>query len=178
MAGAVAKVTGAVNYIANIELPGQLFAKALLVEQVGDADRAEQLVAAGEEVVDVPAKLAARVRVFDTGNARKTDATGARAASAMESAPVAARSFDPLAHFDGRRTLRQFLYRSGSARQPALRASRMTFQESRGNVAVSVPPSDVRASSAYRRNVRSNARRLSTPTPPANTQTPGMNFAA
>jgi CO/xanthine dehydrogenase Mo-binding subunit len=29
MAGAVAKVTGAVNYIANMELPGQLFAKAL-----------------------------------------------------------------------------------------------------------------------------------------------------
>ena len=29
MAGALAKVTGAVNYIANLELPGQLFAKAL-----------------------------------------------------------------------------------------------------------------------------------------------------
>ena len=33
----------------------------------------------GETVVDVPAKLAARVRVFDTGNARKTDATDAHA---------------------------------------------------------------------------------------------------
>src|SRR6185503_1444497 len=29
MVGAVAKVTGAVNYIANLEFPGQLFAKAL-----------------------------------------------------------------------------------------------------------------------------------------------------
>jgi len=33
----------------------------------------------GETVLDVPAKLAARVRVFDTGNARKTDATDAHA---------------------------------------------------------------------------------------------------
>jgi transposase len=36
---------------------------------------AQRLLADGESVVDVPAKLAARVRVFDTGNARKTDAT-------------------------------------------------------------------------------------------------------
>ena len=40
---------------------------------------AQRLLADGERVVDVPAKLAARVRVFDTGNARKTDATDAHA---------------------------------------------------------------------------------------------------
>jgi transposase len=40
------------------------------------------LLADGETVVDVPAKLAARVRVFDTGYARKTDATDARAIAA------------------------------------------------------------------------------------------------
>ena len=40
---------------------------------------AQRLLAGGETVVDVPAKLAARVRVFDTGNARKTDATDAHA---------------------------------------------------------------------------------------------------
>ncbi|MEV0794893.1 IS110 family transposase [Kribbella sp. NPDC050459] len=40
---------------------------------------AQRLLAQGEAVVDVPAKLAARVRVFDTGNARKTDATDAHA---------------------------------------------------------------------------------------------------
>ena len=40
---------------------------------------AQRLLADGETVVDVPAKLAARVRVFDTGNARKTDATDAHA---------------------------------------------------------------------------------------------------
>jgi len=40
---------------------------------------ARRLLAQGESVVDVPAKLAARVRVFNTGNARKTDATDAHA---------------------------------------------------------------------------------------------------
>jgi transposase len=34
---------------------------------------AQRLVADGEQVVDVPAKLSARVRVFDTGQGRKTD---------------------------------------------------------------------------------------------------------
>jgi transposase len=43
---------------------------------------AQRLLAEGETVVDVPAKLAARVRVFDTGNARKTDATDAHAVAA------------------------------------------------------------------------------------------------
>ena len=38
---------------------------------------AQRLVAAGEEVLDVPAKLAARVRLFDTGHNRKTDALDA-----------------------------------------------------------------------------------------------------
>ena len=40
---------------------------------------AQRLLAQGETVLDVPAKLAARVRVFDTGNARKSDATDAHA---------------------------------------------------------------------------------------------------
>jgi transposase len=40
---------------------------------------AQRLLAQGEVVVDVPAKLAARVRVFDTGNARKSDAVDAHA---------------------------------------------------------------------------------------------------
>jgi transposase len=44
---------------------------------------AQRLLANGETVVDVPAKLAARVRVFDTGNARKTDATDAHAVAAV-----------------------------------------------------------------------------------------------
>jgi transposase len=38
---------------------------------------ARRLLAAGEEVVDVPPKLSAKVRVFATGQGRKTDATDA-----------------------------------------------------------------------------------------------------
>ena len=38
---------------------------------------AQRLVEAGEHIVDVPAKLAARVRLFDTGHNRKTDALDA-----------------------------------------------------------------------------------------------------
>jgi transposase len=38
---------------------------------------AQRLVEAGERVVDVPAKLSARVRLFDTGHNRKTDAIDA-----------------------------------------------------------------------------------------------------
>jgi len=37
----------------------------------------QRLLEAGEQVVDVPAKLAARVRLFDTGHNRKTDALDA-----------------------------------------------------------------------------------------------------
>jgi hypothetical protein len=36
-------------------------------------------MASGETVLDVPAKLAARARVFDTGQGRKTDAADAHA---------------------------------------------------------------------------------------------------
>jgi transposase len=39
---------------------------------------AQRLLEAGENVVDVPAKLAARVRLFNTGHNRKTDALDAR----------------------------------------------------------------------------------------------------
>ena len=39
----------------------------------------DRLVASGERVVDVPAKLSARSRVFDTGQGRKTDAHDAHA---------------------------------------------------------------------------------------------------
>jgi len=45
------------------------------VEGANGAGRplAQRLLEAGEQVVDVPAKLAARVRLFDTGHNRKTD---------------------------------------------------------------------------------------------------------
>lgn len=49
------------------------------VEGSGGAGRplAQRLLEAGEDVVDVPAKLAARARLFDTGHNRKTDALDA-----------------------------------------------------------------------------------------------------
>ena len=40
---------------------------------------AQRLLASGERVLDVPAKLAARARVFDTGQGRKTDPADAHA---------------------------------------------------------------------------------------------------
>src|SRR4051794_13075936 len=57
---------------------------------------AQRLLADGERVVDVPAKLAARVRVFDTGNARKTDATDAHAVAtaALRTADLRVLAFD------------------------------------------------------------------------------------
>src|SRR4051794_37552495 len=49
------------------------------VEGANGAGRplAQRLLEAGERVLDVPAKLAARVRLFDTGHNRKTDALDA-----------------------------------------------------------------------------------------------------
>jgi transposase len=44
---------------------------------------AQRLLADGEEVVDVPAKLSARARLFDTGHNRKTDAHDAHAVAAV-----------------------------------------------------------------------------------------------
>jgi transposase len=44
---------------------------------------AQRLLGAGERVVDVPAKGAARVRLFDTGDNRKTDALDAHAIVAV-----------------------------------------------------------------------------------------------
>jgi transposase len=55
---------------------GRLFpARMWAVEGCAGIGRhiAQRLVADGETVVDVPAKLSARVRVFDTGQGRKTD---------------------------------------------------------------------------------------------------------
>ena len=57
--------------------PARLWA----VEGAGGVGRplAARLLADGERVLDVPAKLSARVRVLDAGHGRKTDATDAHA---------------------------------------------------------------------------------------------------
>ena len=61
--------------------PGRVWA----VEGANGAGRppAQRLLEAGEVVVDVPAKLAARVRPFDTGHNRKTDAHDAHSIAAV-----------------------------------------------------------------------------------------------
>jgi len=60
---------------------GQWPHRSWAVERANGVGRplAARLLADGERVLDVPAKLAARVRVFDTGQGRKTDATDAHA---------------------------------------------------------------------------------------------------
>ena len=52
---------------------------------------AQRLVADGEAVVDVPAKLSAWARVFSTGQGRKTDATDARSSPSSRCALLACR---------------------------------------------------------------------------------------
>src|SRR6478672_2936707 len=44
---------------------------------------AQRLLADGEHVVDIPAKLSARARLFDTGHNRKTDAHDAHAVAVV-----------------------------------------------------------------------------------------------
>jgi transposase len=60
-------------------------ARVWAVEGANGAGRslAQRLLQAGEVVVDVPAKLAARVRLFDTGHNRKTDAHDAHSIAAV-----------------------------------------------------------------------------------------------
>lgn len=60
------------------------------VEGANGAGRplAQRLLEDGEQVVDVPAKLAARVRLFDTGHNRKTDAHDAHDAHAVAAVTV------------------------------------------------------------------------------------------
>jgi transposase len=57
----------------------------LAVEGSNGAGRplAQRLLADGEHVVDVPAKLSARARLFDTGHSRKTDAHDAHAVAVV-----------------------------------------------------------------------------------------------
>lgn len=62
--------------IAGRKFPQRVWA----VEGAGGVGKhlAQRLLADGEPVLDVPAKLSAKVRVFSTGNGRKTDASDAR----------------------------------------------------------------------------------------------------
>ena len=69
------------QYKAMLKVARQWPARVWAVEGVNGIGRpvAQRLLADGEQVLDVPAKLAARARVFDTGQGRKTDAADAHA---------------------------------------------------------------------------------------------------
>jgi transposase len=71
--------TDKAGYAAMVRYVRQWPDRVWAVEGANGAGRplAQRLVAAGEQVLDVPAKLAARVRLFDTGHNRKTDALDA-----------------------------------------------------------------------------------------------------
>jgi transposase len=67
------------GFAALLERAGRWPSRVWAVEGCNGIGRhvASRLVAAGEQVVDVPPKLSARVRTFATGQGRKTDATDA-----------------------------------------------------------------------------------------------------
>jgi len=67
---------------------------------------AQRLLADGEHVVDVPAKLAARARLLDTGHGRKTDAHDAHSVAV---AAVRAKQLRVLAHDSGLEALRMLV---------------------------------------------------------------------
>ena len=69
---------------------------------------AQRLLADGEQVVDVPAKLSARARLFDTGHNRKTDAHDAHAVAVVA---VRTPGLRVLAHDDELEVLRMLVDR-------------------------------------------------------------------
>ena len=73
--------TTTAGYRAMLRYARQWPRRVWAVEGAGGVGRplAQRLLAEGERVLDVPAKLSARVRVLDAGQGRKTDATDAHA---------------------------------------------------------------------------------------------------
>lgn len=76
--------TGTEGYRAMITAVAAWPRRTWAVEGANGAGRylAQRLVADGESVLDVPARLAAQVRVFEVGHGRKTDATDAHSIAA------------------------------------------------------------------------------------------------
>jgi hypothetical protein len=60
-----------------MDAAGEFSDRVWAVESAIGGSVAQQLVAGGEMVVDMPAKLATRVRVYSTGHGTKTDQTDA-----------------------------------------------------------------------------------------------------
>jgi transposase len=108
---------------------------------------AQRLLEAGEQVVDVPAKLAARVRLFDSGHNRKTDAHDAHSIAMVAVRTTTLR----VLHVDGElEALRMLTDRREACRLQALRAELLPGQGKRDITALqakrmlaSVRPRDV-----------------------------------
>jgi transposase len=77
--------TGRAGYAAMPKHVARWADRVWAVEGANGAGRplAQRLLEAGEHVVDVPAKLAARARLFDTGHNRKTDAHDAHSVAVV-----------------------------------------------------------------------------------------------
>ena len=84
---------------------GQWPERRWAIEGAGGLGRllAQHLVIAGETVMDVPAKLAARVRLLDAGHGRKTDGIDA---ISVASAALRGRGIHPVVHEDSSSVLR------------------------------------------------------------------------
>lgn len=82
--GAGRFATDKAGYAAMLDYVATWSSRTWAVEGSNGAGRslAQRLLADGQRVVDVPAKLAARVRLLDTGHGRKTDAHDAHAVAA------------------------------------------------------------------------------------------------
>ena len=86
--------------VARRKYTGTWPARAWAVASSSGAGRplAQRLLEDGEQVIEVPAKLAARVRLFDTGHNRKTDDHDAHAVAAVAARTTTLR----VLHHDGK----------------------------------------------------------------------------
>jgi len=102
--------TGKAGYAAMLRHVGTWPDRVWAVEGSNGAGRplAQRLLADGEHVVDVPAKLSARARLFDTGHNRKTDAHDAHAVAVVAARTTGLRV---LAHDDELEVLRMLVDR-------------------------------------------------------------------
>src|SRR5665647_1595445 len=103
------------------------------VEGANGAGRplAQRLLEAGEQVVDVPAKLAARVRLFDTGHNRKTDALDAHSIAIVAVRTTTLRVLQVDGQLEALRML--------TDRREALTRRRVLPAMSRGRTVASIP---------------------------------------
>ena len=106
----------------------------------------QQLVAAGERVVDVPATLAARTRVLGSGQSNKTDPNDARSVAFDRAAPRRLREVQPVGHGEVLRLLAKRNTDIGDRRtQVVCRMHALLVELAPGGIAKEINASDVDA---------------------------------